>query len=77
MAKRKMTIESLAVMIKRGFDQTASKQDLAVVKQDLADFRKEVHERFMTVGDDIKDIKITLGPLVGFPVCAGNGGTQS
>lgn len=57
MANKKITIENLAVMIKKGFDQTASKQE-------LADFRKEVRERFMTVEDDIKDIKIALGPLV-------------
>ena len=57
MAKRHMTIEDVAGMVKRGFDQTSTKQD-------LHEFRKEVNDRFNTVEDDIRDIKIALGPLV-------------
>ena len=57
MAKEKMTIEDLAVMVKRGFDQTASKQD-------LAELRKEFHERMSNIEDDVHDIKGALGPLV-------------
>ena len=54
---KKITIEGLAVMIQNGFKDTAS--------------RKEVDEKFKAVVDqmdimsaDIRDIKITLGPLV-------------
>ena len=61
MSKQKTTIEDLAIMVKRGFDQTASKQDLA---QGLAEVRKEFHERLNIIEDDVHDIKVALGPLV-------------
>lgn len=53
-------------MVKRGFDRTATKQDLERLasKQDLNELRKEVNDRFNTMEDDIRDIKIALGPLV-------------
>ena len=63
-----MTIEDLAVMVKRGFDQTASKDDLA---HGLGELRKEFWEanklfndRLGVVEDDVHDIKVALGPLV-------------
>ncbi len=59
-----MTIEDLAVMVKKGFDQTATKQDIADVRKEAADFRKEVLEQFELIHEDIKDIKNTLIPLV-------------
>ena len=61
MAKQKMTIEDLAVMVKRGFDDTTSRM---ATKQDLVELRKEFHERMSNVEDDVHDIKIALGPLV-------------
>ena len=57
MAKKQMKIEDLAVMIKKGFDSTATKAE-------LQELRKETLEGFRIMGDDIRDIKITLGPLV-------------
>lgn len=57
MTKKHMTIENLEGMVKRGFDHTTTKQD-------LHEFRKEVNDRFNTIEDDIRDIKIALGPLV-------------
>lgn len=44
-----MTIENLAVLVKRGFDQTATKDE-------LHEFRKEVNDRFRVIENDIKDI---------------------
>lgn len=61
MVKQKMTIEDLALMVKRGFDDTTSRM---ATKQDLAELRKEFHERMSIMEDDIHDIKIALGPLV-------------
>lgn len=61
MAKRKMTIEDLAVLIKRGFDQTATKQEL---KEWLYELRKDITERLDAIEDDIRDLKIAVGPLV-------------
>ena len=53
---KKITIETLAVMIQNGFQETASK--------------REVDEKFKAIVDqldfisaDIRDIKITFGPL--------------
>ena len=61
MLKQKMTIEDLAVMVKRGFDDVTSRM---ATKQDLAELRKEFHERMSIMEDDIHDIKGALGPLV-------------
>ena len=64
MSKQKMTIEDLAVMVKRGFDQTASKQDLADLRKEFWDVHKHFDERLRLIEDDIRDIKAALGPLV-------------
>ncbi|MBU6415445.1 hypothetical protein KGQ34_04385, partial [Patescibacteria group bacterium] len=66
MAKTKMTIEQLARMVKRGFDQAATKDDLRnfATKDDLRDFRKDMIEGFDHINAEIRDIKIVLGPLV-------------
>jgi hypothetical protein len=40
MPKRKMTIEDLAGMVKRGFDETSTKRDLESVRKDL---KKDIH----------------------------------
>ncbi|OGZ96913.1 MAG: hypothetical protein A3I44_01110 [Candidatus Sungbacteria bacterium RIFCSPLOWO2_02_FULL_51_17] len=57
MAQRKATIEDLAGMMKRGFDDVTSRM---ATKQDVSILRDEVAR----VGDDTRDIKMTLGPLV-------------
>ena len=64
MSKQRMTIEDLAVMVKRGFDQTASKQDLADLRKEFWDVHKHFDERLRLIEDDVHDIKIALGPLV-------------
>ena len=68
MAKKQMTIEDLAVMVQKGFQEVTSKM---ATKQELNEFRKEFHdfqkdsmEEFDRITADIRDIKITLGPLV-------------
>lgn len=50
MARKKITIEDLALMVKRGFDETTTKEDLErfATKQDL--------ERFATK-EDLQNVK--------------------
>ena len=67
MAKKKhSTIEDLAVMIKRGFDQTATKDELKplVTKEELRELRRDMTEEFERINADLRDIKVSLGPLV-------------
>ncbi|MDP3772450.1 MAG: hypothetical protein Q8Q94_03705 [bacterium] len=61
---KKITIETLAEMIRRGFHETATKSE-------LEELRKHGDENFRLLADDIRlvkedvhDMKITLGPLV-------------
>lgn len=66
MAKKKTAeqlFEKLALMVKRGFDETASKQDLAAL-------RNHVDSKIVTLADsldqlqrDMRDVKVILGPL--------------
>lgn len=42
MTKSKVTIEDLAVMVKRGFDETAKQKDLNLVKTDVEDIKERV-----------------------------------
>lgn len=51
-----MTIEDLAVMVKRGFDQTASKDELKATRDDLKDLRKEVDRRFVVMAESISNL---------------------
>lgn len=57
------TIDGLAEMIQRTM---ASKEDLKGMasKEDLQEFRREVMEKHDRIHSDIRDIKMTLGPLV-------------
>lgn len=58
---KKITLEQLARMVKRGFDQIV--KDTAEFKQDFNELRKYTAEGFDSVHSDLHDIKITLGPL--------------
>lgn len=57
MAKKKTTIEDLAVLIKRGFDQTATKtelrEEIGGVKSEL----KELKEQIAQLAADISKLK--------------------
>lgn len=53
MASKKMTIEDLAVMVQRGFEETATKGE-------LADFREEVNERFDGIDQRLEKIENIL-----------------
>lgn len=61
MVKKKMTIESLAVLMQHEFSELRKE---VATKQELREFRREVIERFEHIEDDIRDIKNVLGPLV-------------
>ena len=56
MKKKQVKIEDLAVMIKNGFDQTATKQELQELRKDTAGM-------FDLMMREMRDVKITLGPL--------------
>ena len=57
MSKKTITIEDLALMVQKGFAQTATKAE-------LQDLRKDMLEHFRLLEDDIRDIKTVIGPLV-------------
>lgn len=65
MAKKKiMTTDQLAVIVKRGFDDVTGRM---ATKQDLNELRtatrNELHEVYHALSGEIRDVKITLGPL--------------
>lgn len=62
MAKKKMTLEDLAGMVKRGFDQMATKEDLkqCATKTDL----KGVLEEMSAMRADIRYIRSTTDAVV-------------
>lgn len=47
----------LAAMVKRGFDQAATKEEITGLKREMALFRDQLER----LGADVHDIKITLG----------------
>lgn len=71
MPEKQITIQDLAEMVNRGFldvhkrlDQTTTKPEVAALHAEVKDFRKDVEERFQTIEDDVRDIKIAMGPLM-------------
>ena len=68
---KKITIETLAVMIQNGFKETASRKEVDERFNAIDGKFKAVDGIFKVIVDqldlmraDIRDIKITLGPLV-------------
>ena len=63
-----MTIENLAVMVKRGFDDVtgrmATKQDLADLRKEFWEANKLFNDRLNLIEDNVHDIKVAFGPLV-------------
>ncbi|MDP3779181.1 MAG: hypothetical protein Q8R30_04025 [bacterium] len=66
--KNTVTIDELALMVKRGFDQTATKKDLEqfATKEDLAQLRTEMQDGFRGVNrridllhEDISDLPLS------------------
>ena len=57
---KKITIEDLAAMIKRGFDQTATKDDFHKVEE----IQKDMLEELNTTHADIRHIRSTTDALV-------------
>ncbi len=54
MTKKKITIEDLAGMVKRGFDQTATKADLEKVQMDLKELEAKVDAGFASTNKSIR-----------------------
>lgn len=68
-----MTVEDLAVMVKRGFDGTATKDDLQrfATKDDIAELRtetkgilKDMTEEMSAMRSDVRYIKSTVSMLI-------------
>ena len=73
-----ITLEQLAQMVQRGFEQTATKEDLGGVDSQLESLRAEMERRFEQVDNrflgvdrrldsidmEVREIKVILGPLV-------------
>jgi len=62
-----ITLEQLAHMVQRGFEQTATKEDLKGLERrfDDVDNRFEGIERILgSIDTELKEIKTVLGPLV-------------
>jgi hypothetical protein len=67
MEKRETTIDDLAIMIKNGFDQTATKDELRDLDQrldKLEDIQKNMFEELNAVHADVSYIRSTLNPMV-------------
>ncbi|KKS37960.1 MAG: hypothetical protein A3G49_01220 [Candidatus Sungbacteria bacterium RIFCSPLOWO2_12_FULL_41_11] len=67
MAKKQMTNEKLAQMIAKGFENTASKQDLLAIEKRLGGIDGKIEalsEGLRLVRDDVHDLKVAMGPLV-------------
>ena len=68
MPNKKLTLEDLAGMVKRGFDETATKEDIRELRDGL---RAEMHEGFQMIAGtltaiqgDIREVKAVLPPLL-------------
>lgn len=64
MAKRKMTIDDLARLVKEGFDETARKSDFMALRSDMGSFQKWTMRRFDRVDEDFRMVKRQLPGLV-------------
>lgn len=61
MVKKNMIIEDLAQMVNRGFGEIIGKM---ATKEELRELRRDLTDALRIVEDDVRDIKITMGPLV-------------
>lgn len=72
MPKKKITIDDLARMVQKGFDEVRGEVTSGfnkvrvemVSKTEFQEFGKIVVDEFDRIRSDIRDIKTTLGPLV-------------
>jgi len=67
---RKTTLEQLAQMVQRGFEQTSTKEDLKRVREDVRTLRVDMENRFEGVDRrldaiemEVKEVRTVLGPL--------------
>jgi hypothetical protein len=69
--KQKMTLEKLARLVTKGFEGTASRQDLESLSQNMAErfedsdshFRS-IEQKLDSMESELRDIGVVLGPLV-------------
>ena len=55
---KKITIESLVSMVQRGFEETAKKNELGVVRDEVRAVRKELLETRELLAQAIKDLEL-------------------
>jgi len=60
MVEEKVTLEKLAKLIQRGFEETATKTELRDFRKDVDERFQKVDERFQKVDDDINWIHGSL-----------------
>lgn len=64
MKNKRITINDLAVMVKRGFDETAKKIDVDQrfdkIDKEIASLKAEV----LSIKSDIEDLKLRMGEMV-------------
>lgn len=67
----KMTLEKLAQMVQRGFEEVNGKFEFVATKKEIQAIRKEMDQRFQGVDNkidalylEVKEIKSVLPPLV-------------
>lgn len=63
MVKKNITIDDLAGMVKRGFDETAKKRDLDLLKIDVDGIKKRVEsidERVKNINERVENIEKLL-----------------
>jgi|SRR5579862_3287361 len=67
--KHVITIDQLALMVKKGFDDTATKDDIRGVQirvnEEMDNVRSEISMLRDEVTSELKQIKTVLGPLAG------------
>lgn len=61
---KKVTLDDLAMMVKKGFDETASKAEVKDLHQELSDFRKENQSEHKRMGRAIGNLEFIATEMV-------------
>lgn len=61
---KEITLEQLAQMIQRGFEEAASKKELQAVREDMVQRFQAVNNNIDALHSEIREIKLALPPLL-------------
>jgi hypothetical protein len=64
MNNEEVTIEQLAIMMQKGFAETASKEDVKALRLELDELKDRVDYGFTSVNDKLDKLKSSLGEPV-------------